>query len=157
MEKEQSLVLRFNSLPDDKISGLPKLKALADYKSYITRNIKVVFHRIENIVGKEENAGYHNVFKRLFPPVRQKSSLCGNGLTFATQSRLLPTLRKKPFEKFVGKGENACNQHFLLFPQCFLPFPAQISLFNSLLFCCLQILKRSSASTLYLADTCNGF
>ena len=23
----------------------------------------------------------HNVFRRLFPPVRQKSSLCGNGLT----------------------------------------------------------------------------
>ena len=29
---------------------------------------------------------------------------------------------KKPFENFVGKSENAGNQHFLLFPQCFLPF-----------------------------------
>ena len=28
--------------------------------------------------------------------------------------------RKKPFENIVGKGENAGNQHFLLFPQCFL-------------------------------------
>ena len=27
----------------------------------------------------------------------------------------------KPFENIVGKGENAGNQHFLLFPQCFLP------------------------------------
>ena len=27
---------------------------------------------------------------------------------------------KKPFENIVGKGENAGNQHFLLFPQCFL-------------------------------------
>ena len=25
-----------------------------------------VFDRVENIVGKGENAGYHNVFKRLF-------------------------------------------------------------------------------------------
>ena len=25
------------------------------------------------------------------------------------------------FENIVGKGENAGNQHFLLFPQCFLP------------------------------------
>ena len=25
-------------------------------------------------------------------------------------------LRKKPFENIVGKGENAGNQHFLLFP-----------------------------------------
>ena len=31
------------------------------------------------------------------------------------------TLRKNPFENTVGKGENAGNQHFLLFPQCFLP------------------------------------
>ena len=29
------------------------------------------------------------------------------------------TLEKKTFENIVGKGENACNQHFLLFPQCF--------------------------------------
>ena len=31
-------------------------------------------------------------------------------------------LRKDPLENIVGKGENAGNQHFLLFPQCFLPF-----------------------------------
>ena len=29
----------------------------------------------------------------------------------------------------MGKGENAGNQHFLLFPQCFLPFPKEISIF----------------------------
>ena len=29
----------------------------------------------------------------------------------------------KPFENIVGKGENAGNQHFLLFPQCFLSIP----------------------------------
>ena len=26
-------------------------------------------------------------------------------------------------ENIVEKGENAVHQHFLLFPQCFLPFP----------------------------------
>ena len=31
------------------------------------------------------------------------------------------------FENIVGKGENAGNQHFLLFPQCFLPFQTQKS------------------------------
>ena len=30
------------------------------------------------------------------------------------------TQGKKPFENFVGKGENAGNQHFLLFQQCIL-------------------------------------
>ena len=30
-------------------------------------------------------------------------------------------LGNKPFENTVGKGEIACNEQFLLFPQCFLP------------------------------------
>ena len=30
--------------------------------------------------------------------------------------------RKRPVETILGKGENAGNQHFLLFPKCFLSF-----------------------------------
>ena len=49
-----------------------------------------VFDRVENIVGKGENAGLvtsifsfsHNVLKRLFSETHQKMSLCGNGLRF---------------------------------------------------------------------------
>ena len=37
---------------------------------------------------------------------------------FTTQSRLLPTPRMEAFENILGKGENAANQHFLLFPKC---------------------------------------
>ena len=48
---------------------------------------------------------------------------------------------KKPFENFVGKGENAGNQHFLLFLQCFLPFSEQISVLQSHLFCRQQMLS----------------
>ena len=33
----------------------------------------------------------------------------------------------KPFENIVGKGENAGNQHFLIFPQYFLPVLQRIS------------------------------
>ena len=47
-------------------------------------------------------------------------------LTITKQSLLLSTLRKNPFENIVGKGENAGNQHFLLFLQCFLSFPKHI-------------------------------
>ena len=36
------------------------------------------------------------------------------------------------FENIVAKGENAGNQHFHLFPQCFMPF--KISWFFFLLF-----------------------
>ena len=38
--------------------------------------------------------------------------------------------RKRPFEKIVGKGENAGNQHFLHFPPCFVPIPKQILSFS---------------------------
>ena len=37
-------------------------------------------------------------------------------------------LYKKRFESIVGKGENAGNQHFVRFPQCFLPILKQISI-----------------------------
>ena len=45
---------------------------------------------------------------------------------FTTRSRLLTTLKQRTFENIVGKGENAGNRHFLLFPQCFQPSPNQI-------------------------------
>ena len=32
----------------------------------------------------------------------------------------------------MGKGENAGYQHFLLIPQCFLPFAKQISIFQAI-------------------------
>ena len=60
----------------------------------------------------DENAGkkhcfFYNVFKTLL---------------FTTQSQLLTTLKEMAFQNTVGKAENAGIQHFLLFPQCFLPF-----------------------------------
>ena len=50
---------------------------------------------------------------------------------FTRQSQLLTNLKDRAFENIVGKGENAGIQHFLLFPQCFLPFPNQSSIFHS--------------------------
>ena len=32
------------------------------------------------------------------------------------------TLKKEALENTVGKGENAVNQHFFLFPECFLQY-----------------------------------
>ena len=50
---------------------------------------------------------------------------------YAFYHTTLTPLRKKAFENSVGKGENAGYQHFLLFPQCFLTFPKQISILES--------------------------
>ena len=42
-------------------------------------------------------------------------------------------LKLRAFENIVGKGENADNQKFLLFPQCFLPSKTSFPYF--ILFC----------------------
>ena len=47
---------------------------------------------------------------------RSKNKLC----LFTTQSRLITTLKEQALENTMEKGENAGNQHYLLFPRCFL-------------------------------------
>ena len=39
------------------------------------------------------------------------------------------TLDETDFQYTVEKGDNAGNQHCLLFPKCFLPFPKQVLIF----------------------------
>ena len=54
---------------------------------------------------------------------------------------IITMLSRKLFEKNVGIGESAGNQHFLLFPRCFLLLPKQISIFQSHLLYRLQTLS----------------
>ena len=52
------------------------------------------------------------------------------------------TLKRKPFENNVGTGENAGDQHFLLFQHCFLPkvpFYSQTAKAQPHFNCCQQI------------------
>ena len=51
---------RVKPLPKDKFNKWFKLKALADDKVIVTEMLKFAFGRVENIVGKGENAGYHH-------------------------------------------------------------------------------------------------
>ena len=62
------------------------------------------------------------------------------GKPIPTQWHILTCLGKKPFQNIVGKGENAGNQHFHLFPQCFLHYQRQKLSFMLQLFCRLQLL-----------------
>ena len=61
-------------------------------------------------------------------------------LLFQKQSGLFITLKKRPFENIVGIGENTGNQHFLLFPECFLPFLKHITMLQSNILWPLQML-----------------
>ena len=72
----------------------------------------------------------HRVFKRLELQTRKNQGLFRKGLNLYHTIRLLKNVGMKGFKNIVGKGEKAGNQHYLLFPQGFLPFRTQISIFE---------------------------
>ena len=64
-----------NSLPIDKFLDRSKLKAFAEDKLNLAEKLKFVFGRVENIVGKGQNAGYQHFL--LFPQCFQKAFSSG--------------------------------------------------------------------------------
>ena len=57
----------FNSLPNDKIVDLSKLKDFTDDKLNETQNLKFALGRVDNIMGKGENAAFspfHTLFSK---------------------------------------------------------------------------------------------
>ena len=86
-------------------------------------------------------------YDKCYPTV--VTTLCTSGyriLQFVelTLYQTIPTFKdpkKRPFENIVGKGENAGNQQFLLFTQCFRPILKTNSVFKLNVFCCLQMLS----------------
>ena len=66
----------FNSLPNDKSLHWSKLKAFADNKINVLKMMILDFDRIENIVGKGENAGYQDFL--LFPQCFQRAFYLGS-------------------------------------------------------------------------------
>ena len=67
--------LFLTSYQTTKIFDWTKLKAFADDKINVNGKLKFWFGRVENIVGKGENAGYQHFL--LFPQCFQKSSVFG--------------------------------------------------------------------------------
>ena len=54
-----------NSLPNDTFLDWSKLIAFAEVKIDVTKKLKCALGRVENMMGKGENAGYHHFL--LFP------------------------------------------------------------------------------------------
>ena len=65
LDLSKFLCFFFKELTRDKNYALSKLKASAVNKFDIAKMLISVFHRVENIVGKGENAGYQQFL--LFP------------------------------------------------------------------------------------------
>ena len=80
--------------------------------------LKNFLGRVENIVGKGENAGYQHFL--LYPQCFQKAS-SSVSLTLSQTSPGFHVSAVQSFENTVEKGEIARNEQFLLFPQFFLP------------------------------------
>ena len=70
--QKETFTLSFNTLPNNIFSGWSKLKAFADNKINVKEKLKFVLARVENIVGKGENAGYLHFL--LFPQCFQKAT-----------------------------------------------------------------------------------
>ena len=49
--------------------------------------------------------------------------------------------QRRPWKTLEEKGENAGNQHFLIFPQCFLLYPREKLSLYPFLICRLQMLS----------------
>ena len=65
MDLEVEFNCKLNSLPNDKIIDQSILKVFSDNKVNVTEKFQVVLERVENILGKGENAGYQHFL--LFP------------------------------------------------------------------------------------------
>ena len=61
---------KFNSLPNDKSLDWSKLKAFADDKINVTKELKFVLERVKNVVVKGEIAGYQHFLH--FPKCYQR-------------------------------------------------------------------------------------
>ena len=70
------LLLAINSLPNDRFLPWSKLKAFADDKLNLAEKLEFLLIRVENIVGKGENAGYQHFL--LFPQCFQQASISGS-------------------------------------------------------------------------------
>ena len=72
-----TVIQTINSLPNDKILAFSKSKTFADDKLNLTRMMIPVSDWVENIVGKEENAGKQHFlhFKQCFQKAYFSGSL----------------------------------------------------------------------------------
>ena len=95
--KNQGLVGKgLKSLQNDKLLDWTKLKAFADDKFQATKMKISVFDRVQNIVGKGENAGY--TVKRVLLQGHQKSGFCVKKFNYYCLHRNMFTTK---FSRFV--------------------------------------------------------
>ena len=95
----RTVILCLTLYQNDNFLDLTKFKAFADDKWNVAKIIIYVFDRVQNIVGKGENAGYPQSF--------QKASFSG----LWKVGIVWKELNVESVENIKGKGENASYYH----------------------------------------------
>ena len=113
-----------------------KLKEFADDNFKFDENGGKFCKGVENTVENRRNRSLRAISP--FPTVFSKDLYCRQvekkGLVWERVNSLphnpdFNDPKEEGFGKTLGKGENAGNQHFLLFPQCFLFYQRKKSSF----------------------------
>ena len=75
-----ALRIRINPLPNNKTMDWSKVEAFPDERINVTKNLDLLWGRVENILGKGQNYGYQHFL--LFPQKAtfSRSVLCGKVL-----------------------------------------------------------------------------
>ena len=108
------------------LSILPHNKIHISWQKVIVPSvIRSASNRVQNFVGKE--TWWYCISPLAFNPLQHNPEF-------------KQPWEETTFENNVEKGENAVD-HFLLFPQYFLPFPKQNLIFDPCLICHLQMLS----------------
>ena len=111
-------MLYYNPFPNNKSS---KLKEFADHNIKFAENGRKFSERIETLWEKKKllvtsNFSFsHSVFKRPVLQTGKNQGLFEKGFTIYHTILTSHDFEKEPFENIVLKGENAGDQHFLLF------------------------------------------
>ena len=136
----------FNPLSNDNILDMIKFKAFADAQINVAQNLKFVYERVENIVGKWENAGNQHFL--LFPQCFQKSFsvgvvrswLCGKELTLFQTSPGFYVSAVQVYWKQCGKRRNCLQWAISAFPSVFYLLWTTVCHFCQIWNCHLQTL-----------------
>ena len=128
----KSLDYVVKSLPNDKFLDSTNFKAFADDKSNVGKIIISLLDRVENIVGKGENAGYQHFL--LFPHCFQKAASSGSlkvGLCSKGLNGMRGTGAQFPLKPFLNKPGFFCviTSNFFFFYSVFYPFQELFAIF----------------------------
>ena len=92
----------FNSLPNNKILALSKLKAFADDMFNVVQMMQFFLDRVENNVGKGENAGYiENIAGKGLSAFSPFPAMFSKGLFFRVKKTQDLCVNSLPNDKFL--------------------------------------------------------